>query len=221
MQEKTIKVSKTARYVEWNGGGPVEEIWYVLHGYGQLAEYFLPHFAPLVKEGTLLIAPEALSKFYVNGFSGRVGASWMTKENRLDEIHDYIAYLTQLHLSILSDTSVKAGVRIKVLGFSQGAATASRWVAESGINLSDIILWGGFFPHDLNWQHFDRQGRNFNVHLVNGNQDTFITDEAREKMQEFLALLPFTPKQWHFEGGHEIHKETLIALAGFTRKEAN
>ena len=43
--------------------------------------------------GYTIIAPQGLHKFYLEGTSGRVGASWMTKENREDDIKNYLVYL--------------------------------------------------------------------------------------------------------------------------------
>ena len=36
------------------------------------------------------MAPEGLSRFYLEGFSGKVGATWMTREDRLNDIDNYL-----------------------------------------------------------------------------------------------------------------------------------
>ena len=57
----------------------------------------------------LIVAPEALSRFYVES-SGKthadthVGASWMTREDRLSDIEDYVEYLDALHAHMLCVT---------------------------------------------------------------------------------------------------------------------
>src|SRR5712691_10353388 len=97
----SIEVRRTARYFTL---GPTHgfprELWIVCHGYGQLANRFLSHFSPLDDGTRLVVAPEGLSRFYVDPLSERrtqsvprIGASWMTKEARQSEIDDYIAYL--------------------------------------------------------------------------------------------------------------------------------
>jgi hypothetical protein len=63
-----------------------KQIWWVLHGYGQLSQFFIQKFEVLAKQNICVIAPEGLSKFYLSGNSGRVGASWMTRENRQMDI---------------------------------------------------------------------------------------------------------------------------------------
>src|SRR5712691_3738407 len=99
MQEYHIGVTRTARYFTL-GGSPreVAEVWFVCHGYGQLAGRFLRHFEPLAGGTRLLVAPEALSRFYVEDTTvpareRKVGATWMTREDRLSEIDDYVRYL--------------------------------------------------------------------------------------------------------------------------------
>ena len=44
----------------------------------------------------LLIAPEGLSRFYHEDHES-IGASWMTREERLEEIKDYLMYLDLVH----------------------------------------------------------------------------------------------------------------------------
>ena len=58
--------------------------------------YFAQCFKILNTDKNTIIAPEGLSRFYKNGFYGEVVSSWMTKEDRLNEINDYILYLDTL-----------------------------------------------------------------------------------------------------------------------------
>ena len=66
-----------------------------LHGYGQLAQYFAKKFDQLPEDYALLV-PEGMHRFYLQGSSGRVGASWMTKDGREFDIEDNLNYLNQL-----------------------------------------------------------------------------------------------------------------------------
>ena len=61
-----------------------------------LAGDFIKTFDELASNGDFVIAPEALSRLYVKGDYGNVGANWMTKEDRENEISDYINYLDEL-----------------------------------------------------------------------------------------------------------------------------
>src|SRR2546425_1041706 len=89
MQEHHLAVDKTARYYSLGEPGPAtRQLWFVCHGYGQLAGRFLRHFEPLDDGSRVIIAPEGLSRFYLSESPAerRVGASWMTREDRLVEM---------------------------------------------------------------------------------------------------------------------------------------
>lgn len=58
MQEHRIAVARTARY--FTLGRAEREVWFVLHGYGQLADRFLRHFDPIDDGTRLIVAPEGL-----------------------------------------------------------------------------------------------------------------------------------------------------------------
>lgn len=118
--------------------------WIVLHGYGYLAEFFIKKFEPVANNETCIIAPEALSRFYLNGFSGRIGANWMTKLQRKEEIIDYTNYLQLLYETVILDIKHE-NIKVNIVGFSQGGATAIRWFAAKKINCSNFIMWANFF----------------------------------------------------------------------------
>ena len=60
---------------------------------------FLGYCQALEDESRVLVAPEGLSRFYVNATHGLVGASWMTREDRQHEIDDYVGYLDAIYNS--------------------------------------------------------------------------------------------------------------------------
>src|SRR5881398_3935866 len=96
MHEHHIGVSRSARYFTL-GEKPqgVAEVWFACHGYGQLAARFLEKLRVLDDGRRCVVAPEGLSRFYLSESPAerRVGASWMTREDRLAEIDDYVPYL--------------------------------------------------------------------------------------------------------------------------------
>ena len=61
-----LAVERTARYAT-AGAEPADTttLWVVFHGYGQLASEFLTTFARQVPKATRVIAPEGLSRFYL------------------------------------------------------------------------------------------------------------------------------------------------------------
>lgn len=180
------------------------------HGYGQLGRYFLRHFNCLDDGKTLLVAPEALSRFYLDGFSGRVGATWMTKEDRLSEIDDQASYLDLLLAEQLKH--LPENVRITVLGFSQGGATVSRWLANGNVPAHRLVLWAAAFPEDIDFSASKAAFEHLPVAMVYGSQDPFITPEKLKQKQALMAQLGITPKVYTFEGGHTLHPDTLLAV---------
>ena len=94
MEKKKISISRTARYYQ-SGliSNKTKNLWFVFHGYGMLAEFFIKKFQYLIDKETVVIAPEATSRFYLDGKYERVGSSWITKVEKEDDIIDNLYYL--------------------------------------------------------------------------------------------------------------------------------
>src|SRR5947199_6610431 len=151
MQEHHIGVTRSARYFTLgNSSRGVGEVWVACHGYGQLAARFLEKLRVLDDGRRYLVAPEGLSRFYLSESptERRVGASWMTREDRLSEIDDYVRYLDAVYAEVFGSLD-RARVSVHALGYSQGASTVSRWVAMGKAKIDRLTLWGGEFPPDL------------------------------------------------------------------------
>ncbi|WP_324677707.1 phospholipase [Hymenobacter sp. GOD-10R] len=212
-QENHLIVSRSARYFQLGElSAATRRVWFVAHGYGQLAAYFIRHFAFLAEaDPTLVIvAPEGLSKFYLNGTSGRIGATWMTREDRLTEIADYVSYLNQLATKIL--TLCPPEVAVTVLGFSQGAATVSRWLTQASFRPARLILWAGAFPPDMDVEVGTHLLHQFLVTVVCGDDDPFVSAEELKKQLTFLRSYGIEPEVIRFAGKHALHTETLRQL---------
>lgn len=184
-----------------------DKLVYVLHGYGQLAKYFIQKFKPLVERGFTVIAPEGLHRFYLQGTSGRVGASWMTKENRELDIENYLTYLNTLHKEIAKEKDWNS---IIVLGFSQGVATAFRWIADGKIIPNQFLLCSGMIPPDVNLEESSSVFDNIKMTYFSGTNDTYKTEEAVTHFQQRLSQLPFPIKMVEFEGVHEVNVEAVL-----------
>lgn len=212
-QEHHLPVTRTARYFQLGGlSAATRHVWVVCHGYGQLAEYFIRHFAHLTEADPTLVvvAPEGLSRFYLQGTGGRVGATWMTREDRLTEIDDYVAYLNQLTDALLPLAS--PAVRVTVLGFSQGAATVSRWLAHAHFRPARLVLWAGAFPPDMALPVATELLRPLPVTLVCGTEDEFVQEEDLRTQQEQLRQLGVAADVVRFEGRHTLNAAVLAAL---------
>jgi predicted esterase len=217
MQEHHLSVPRTARYFTL-GGSPdgvagVAEVWFVCHGYAQLAGRFVQHFEPLADASRLVVAPEGLSRFYledatVPAAERKVGATWMTREDRLSEIDDYVRYLDALRAVVLRQVG-RAAVHVTALGFSQGAATVSRWAARGAAGVDRLILWAGELPPDLDLAAAAERFRGLRLLLVVGRDDAYITPKivAREEQRLRSHGIPYEVRC--FEGGHEIDEEIL------------
>ncbi|MBL7899362.1 MAG: alpha/beta fold hydrolase [Crocinitomicaceae bacterium] len=202
--EKKIHINFEARY--FTHGNPNSEFLILaLHGYGQLASYFIQKFESLDPEKYFVVVPEGLHRFYLNGTSGRVGASWMTKENRETDISNYIHYLE----TVLNDV-LKSGKFNKtiILGFSQGGATASRFIAASKHCFDAAILWAAVFPPDLEPANFHKHLKQKNF-LVIGNEDPYYSGEDFVNEQKKLSNAGIKFDLIEFKGKHSIQTETL------------
>jgi predicted esterase len=209
VQKHTFKAEKTVRYFSLGElNQQTKHVWIVLHGYGQLPQFFLKKFETLVNEDSVVLAPEGLSRFYLEGFKGRVGASWMTSDDREQEIEDYVNYLCTFF-----NTQVKPFVntncQIHVIGFSQGAATACRWVNSGLVKVNELVLWAGSFPHDLNFDLAKQIFNQLKLTLVVGNKDEFEPIIKLQDHQNKLNELGIKFNVVEFEGGHDIDKKTL------------
>ena len=141
-----IQIQKTVKVNTYGNSDTARYCWIALHGYGQLTDYFIEKFHVLDESEHFVIAPEGFHRFYLKGTSGRVGASWMTKEERLDDIADNMAYLNQVYDEFISGRTFD---KIIVLGFSQGASTAARWIQMGNCKPDVFVQWAGVFPPDL------------------------------------------------------------------------
>ncbi len=212
MTEHHLSVRRTARYFTLGPtAATAREVWIVLHGYGQLAARFLRHFAPLDDGGRCIIAPEGLSRFYAEaGRNDKIGASWMTREDRLAEIDDYVRYLDALYDEVVRGED--AAARVAVLGFSQGTATASRWLALGNARAGRLILWGGEVPPDLDLAAARDRWQKTDVTLVVGSGDRFITSKVLARDEQRLREHGIAFRVERFDGGHEIRPDVLERL---------
>ena len=205
------------------------------HGYRQLARRFLPRFSGLDDGTRLIVAPEGLSRFYLHDpASGRhgkevpVGATWMTREDRENEIADYIGFLDAVVGEVtaapgagsgggsgagLGVGSSKESGRLTVFGFSQGVQTVCRWMAAGDTAIERVILWGGYPPHDLDLQRGPDRLRSAKVTLVLGLKDEYISEEAHAVQEARLHELGIPFETITHAGGHELDQALLLEIA--------
>lgn len=215
--ENHLLVSKTARYFTLGEKGRgVTDVWFACHGYGQMASDFAKEFECIDESGRLIVVPEALSRFYLpegTGFHGpesKIGATWMTREDRDTEIVDYVNYLDALYAETLRGIE---NAKVSVLGFSQGGATASRWLAMGKSRVDRLVLWGSTLASDANLQDASALFHKIPLTIVYGKRDQFADEKLiagyEEKLKKYDIPFDFIT----FDGGHRMDRETLRSLA--------
>ena len=225
IREHHIAVRRTARFFTLGTASTdVRELWVVCHGYGQLAAPFLSSFEPIAAPSRLLVAPEALARFYLDrtltasDAPPRVGATWMTREDRESEIADQVAYLDDLHDSVREQFHTPDSepatnhVRLHVLGFSQGVATAGRWLAYGRTRADALTLWAGSFPADVSLASFSARLDGVSVTLVVGARDELASWANADTQLQRFEEAGISARLLTFDGGHRLDDATLVSL---------
>ena len=209
MKEEHFSTLRTARFYRLGEiGYKTKELWFVFHGYGQLANEFLAIFSGHENERTAIVAPEGLSRFYKNGLLGSTGASWMTKEDRDSEIKDYLIYINSLYHHLTAGLNV-AKMNINLLGFSQGAATVFRVFAHNKFKVAKLVMISAPPPKDIDYKKTRILSASTGIKILAGKEDALF---RLEKTKE--SLIPFNESKVKydfiiFDGGHKIDKELI------------
>ncbi|HEX2786494.1 MAG TPA: hypothetical protein VHP32_01215 [Ignavibacteria bacterium] len=211
-EEKHYKTQKTGRYYISKPHSEINEnikkLVFVLHGYAQLAKDFIQEFDFLNNDETLIIAPEGLSRFYSKNV---IAASWMTKEDRDNEIDDYLFYLEGIANQILSHLPGKSE-EIVVLGFSQGVHTAARFAVCTEMNVNKLILCSSDFPQDADFDSLrekNQSGQQMKVYYIFGDKDRNIRLENFEKSINMLNENNIVFEKIMFDGEHVVDVESV------------
>ena len=211
-EEHHISVRRTARYCTIGATNrAVRHVWFACHGYGQLAQRFAQELAPLANEATLVVVPEALSRAYLRGTGGTVGASWMTREDRLHEIADYVAYLDAVYAATMRDVD-RSACTVTVLGFSQGAATAGRWAVQGAHTTDRLLLAGGLLAPEIDLTDPTSPLRTTTVGYMIGTEYDLVDRDELRQQQQILRHAGITTHMMEFTGGHRLDIPTMLAF---------
>ena len=206
--KKSIQFSYEAHYsISHEPTGQEKDLWVVFHGYGQLAEFFIRKFLPFDSVDRIFLAPEGTNYGYLKEFQGRVGANWMTKHEREVAIANNHRYL-----NLLMDQTLEKFAqvpRIHVLGFSQGAATSTRWASQWSGKIDTLVLWAGGFAQDLSLDLGREKFEQTELILAFGDQDELIQEEHKKQQLELIQALGKQPNVVNFAGGHELDADLL------------
>jgi len=206
IEQGTVDVTRSLRYAIRNAASTPVHLIYLLHGYGQLAHYFLRKVEHLFPENVCFVAPEGMHRFYQSGTAGRVGASWMTREARELDITENTHALNKLHEQLEATLQPQ---KIIVIGFSQGGATAARWIADGKVNTDCFISWASVYPPDLGFPEQATFQPSKNLFVL-GTSDQFFNEEAVEQASKDYLQRGFEIVR--FEGGHDLDAAVLEHL---------
>jgi predicted esterase len=216
--EKQITLNISTTYETLGELNPkTKQIWIVCHGYGQLAKYFIRRFDVLDATENYVVAPQGLAKFYLDAQYNKVGACWLTKENREIDLQNQLNYIDEVwqkEIQIAKDNGVAINsLKINVLGFSQGCAAACRWAVSRKINFANLIIWAGFLPKEITQENLSFIGEEQKMHVVIGKNDEFYTllnfDSELDSLKQLIPKINIV----FFEGEHEVKREVLKELA--------
>ena len=211
--KKQISISKTGKYSQIGKcSKKINNVWIVLHGYGMLSEYFVKKFECIINETTLVIAPEATNRFYLGNNYNRVGASWMTKLDREQEISDNILFLDKL-FSIIKKDIGHDNFKLNTLGFSQGGPALVRWLMSNKLNTNSLILWGSDIPKDSLVTENKSRWNSIKLKIVIGKNDEYINEEKKQEFVEIVKSYGLKYDLVEYEGSHKIIEEELKKIA--------
>ncbi|MGF1533694.1 MAG: alpha/beta hydrolase [Bernardetiaceae bacterium] len=210
---KHVSLTIQAPYTTYHALTPsTRHIWMACHGYGQLARHFVRRFDALEPQENFVIAPQGLSRFYLDDKYQHVGASWITREEREMSLQNMYTYLNAVFAAETAEAPDTAGLTL--FGFSQGAAAVIRWALAHQVPFERLFFWAGGFPEeitpqDVRYLNTDEIEVNFFV----GSEDPFYTPETLERQMSLLQRVFPQVRVIPFEGAHEVKREVLVQVA--------
>jgi predicted esterase len=206
MEKIYLPIEKQARiFLNQNPHPEIKKCWLALHGYGMLGQYFLPKLEPLFQYDTLVIVPEVPSRFYLDPQYEKVGASWMTKEDRLLDIREQQLYLNKVYEQLIKP--LQKVEQFNVLGFSQGVATAWRWIHNQKIHVDNLVIWAGSIPLEKIESFYVER-----LWLVYAEDDPYAQWVNPQTITDWLHKQSIDYELITFQGGHTIPKLVLEGL---------
>lgn len=201
--EKRVTFTTNKTYSVLNEVGPkTRNVWLVFHGMGYLSRYFIRYFSVLDPEENLIIAPQAPSKYYLGNEYKHVGASWLTREETVEETRNVLNYVD----SVWEVEQPKQPFRFIVLGYSQGVSIACRWLASRKNSCDLLILHSGGIPNELESKDFDYLPSGTKAELWYGDKDEFISEtRISEEKKKAVKLFGNRLKTTVFKGVHEVN----------------
>jgi predicted esterase len=207
--EKEISYKSTNSYSTLNNlTEGTKNVWFVCHGMSYLSRYFLKYFKELNPEDNYIIAPQAQSKFYIQPAFKHVGASWLTKENTINETENVMRYFD----AVLEAEKISNDKNIIVVGYSQGVSVAMRYIRSRQLYCSQLVLMSGGIPKELVADDF-KFLRDTKITMIYGTEDEFLNAERIQQESNRIGEL-FGDKATiiPFDGKHIVNVELINNL---------
>lgn len=209
-KEKSLSYTITNTYSTLNERtDKTKTVWLVFHGIGYLSKYFLKYFKHLDTEENYIIAPQAQSKYYLNGEYRHVGASWLTRENLEEGIENMLNYLDK----IFEAENLSEVENLNILGYSQGVSVATRFVARRKIQCENLIMLSGKVPQELDANDFKFLDKT-KFSFIYGTEDEYlkpgIVQVEKDRLQDIFSK---NLEIYTFNGGHEVNTELISKFA--------
>jgi predicted esterase len=226
--EKRVSFQASNSYSTLNELTPdTKNLWFACHGLGYLSRYFIRYFDHLNKEENYIISPQAPSKYYQGKDFKYVGASWLTRENTLEDTQNVLAYLDAvweaekspppLAGQAVGSSSKQSQVDCKRIffGYSQGVSVVMRWMASRKIEPDVLAIHSGGIPKELNPDDFEFLSKT-KVYLIYGKQDEYLTENRiEEETGRAKALFGNKLEIIPFEGKHEVNRKLIEKISNF------
>jgi len=204
-----ISFEFSSSYITYNKlTDKTENIWIVFHGYGQLSKYFIRRFDVLEGDKNYIIAPQGLSKFYVDEDFKNVGASWLTKEDKESDLLNQQKYLIKLMDELKSKIDFSK-IKINLFGFSQGVSALTRLLINYNMKIDNIIIWAGWVPDEF-FNINKNVLKDTNLFFVVGNKDKYYNNPIiKGYIEKFKKTLNKEIDYFVFDGGHIVDRKVL------------
>ena len=204
-----ISFEFSSSYITYNQlTDTTENIWIVFHGYGQLSKYFIRRFDVLEGDKNYIIAPQGLSKFYVDEDFKNVGASWLTKEDKESDLLNQQKYLIKLMDELKSKIDFSK-IKINLFGFSQGVSAFTRLLINYNMKIDNIIIWAGWVPDEF-FNINKNVLKDTNLFFVVGNKDKYYNNPIiKGYIEKFKKTLNKEIDYFVFDGGHIVDRKVL------------
>lgn len=207
----TIEARTHGRYLLRTPGTPPP--WPLLvgfHGYGEEAAILFEALAQIPGAGSwLLVSVQALHRFYTR--DQRIVASWMTRQDREEEIADNLEYVGRVLQQVRDEHRTRAPLVFS--GFSQGGAMAYRAAARYAAD--GLIVLGSDVPPDV---AASRDAALPPVLIGRGVKDEWYTEAKMAADVAALRGKDAAMTTCVFEGGHEWTAVFQDAAAAFLRR---